>query len=263
MGLDLLAIRLEVESLSREVGDWIHNQKVERSDIEFKSLNNLVSFVDKQAEERFVAGLKDILPEAGFVAEEGSADHSGQEYIWIVDPLDGTTNFLHNIPMWCTSVALARNGHSILGVIYSPHQNELFSAHEKGGSTLNGLPIQVSNNAKLSDSLLATGFPYDDFGRQEAYMELLKQLCQDTRGLRRVGSAAIDLAWTACGRFEAFYEYGLNPWDVAAGIAIVRESGGNVTTFKKDGDPLYGEEILASNTLIHDELRDIINQHFS
>ena len=262
MGKDLNAILRSVEILSREIGDWMRLQKISASDIEFKSLNNLVSYVDKEAEKRFVERLSQLLPEAGFIAEEGSGSYANEEYAWVIDPLDGTTNFIHGIPIWCTSVALLRHKTPLVGVIYDPNQGELFSAAQGQGAWLNGQPIRVSSTTSLAASLLATGFPYDDFGRQKAYMLLLEDLCQSSRGIRRIGSAAVDLAWTACGRFEAFYEYGLNPWDVAAGALIVEEAGGTVTGFSADANPIFGEEILATNGRIHQVLHEKISYFF-
>lgn len=252
----------EVIKLSEKVGEFIVNQSVEPGEIELKSLNNLVSFVDKEAEKMFVSGLSQIIPEAGFVTEEGTIARDDKVLRWIIDPLDGTTNYLHKIPCWCTSVGLFDGNSALLGVIHSPMTNETFSASRGMGAFLNGKSIHVSNTADLNSSLIATGFPYDDFGKQDAYMDLLKSLMPKSRGIRRLGSAAMDLAYVACGRFEAFYEYGLNPWDVAAGIAIVQEAGGTVSDFSNGIKALDGEEILASNTLVHSELMVLINEHF-
>lgn len=248
----------QVIALSEQVAHWIKNQRVSSAEIESKSLNNLVSFVDKQSEKQFVEGLSKLVPEAGFIAEEGTGTPSFEGLNWIIDPLDGTTNYLHGVPVWCTSVALIQNNELLLGVICDPNHGEIFSAYKGSGAFLNGSPIRCSAALKLSDSLLGTGFPYDDFGRQEAYMKLLTKLTRETRGLRRPGSAALDLAYVACGRFDGFYEYGLNPWDVAAGVLIVREAGGLVSAFRPDGDPLFDEEIMATNATIHHELRAVI-----
>lgn len=256
--MDLRQLHDQVVDLSQQVAQWIKSQRVTSTEIELKSLNNLVSFVDKQAEQQFVDGLSALLPEAGFIAEEGTGSPSSGGLNWIIDPLDGTTNYLHGVPVWCTSVALIQDNELLLGVICDPNYGETFSAYKGSGAFLNGSPIRCSAAQKLSDALLGTGFPYDDFGRQEAYMKLLAKLTRETRGLRRPGSAAMDLAYVACGRFDGFYEYGLNPWDVAAGTLIVREAGGLVSAFRPDGDPLFDEEIVATNTAIHDELNGLI-----
>jgi myo-inositol-1(or 4)-monophosphatase len=260
--MDKKAIEKQVVQLSHEVGAFIVAQRISSSDIETKSLNNLVSFVDKEAEKMFVNGLSNILPEAGFIAEEGTVSPSENEFTWIIDPLDGTTNFIHGIPAFCTSVALKGSKELLVGVVYDPVSKETFHASAGGGAFLNETLIKVSSTGSLSQSLIATGFPYDDFGFMEAYLNLFRQLCTSTRGLRRVGSAAIDLAWTACGRFDAFYEYGLNPWDVAAGTLIVREAGGKVTGFDNVSDPVVGSSILATNVHLHEEMSKTIERYF-
>lgn len=252
----------QVCELSLEVGNFIAAQKVESSEIESKSLNNFVSWVDQEAEKKFVAALREILPSAGFIVEEGSEKRTNTRLEWVVDPLDGTTNFLHGIPFYCTSVALLENEQPVLGVIFNPISGNLFSAFKDGGARLNGDSIHCSKHGKLSDSLLATGFPYDDFGRQESYMELLARICQETRGVRRLGSAALDLAYVAWGRFEAFYEYALNPWDVAAGICIVNEAGGRCTGFDGVSNAVFAPDILASNDRVHEEMLKTIALHF-
>jgi len=209
----------QVIQQSIEIGTWMKQQtNVHENVAELKTENNLVTYVDKESERRFVEVLSKLLPEAGFIAEEGTGNKNDIGYNWVIDPLDGTTNFVHGVPVWCTSIGLCYGNKAVLGVIYDPNTNECYSAYEGGGAYLNDQPISVSKIEKLGQSLLATGFPYDDFGRQEAYINLFKALMHQTRGMRRLGSAALDMAWTACGRFEAFYEYGLNPWDVAAGL---------------------------------------------
>lgn len=253
----------QVALLSREIAAFIEGEshKFTEASVESKSLNNLVSYVDKVAERRFVDGLKDLLPEAGFIAEEGTGEQV-EGLNWVIDPLDGTTNFVHGVPCYCTSVALIEDGEIQLGVVLEVNRDECFSAWRGGGATLNGAPINVSDRNHLQDSLLATGFPYDDFGFESEYMDLLRELMHRTRGIRRLGSAAADLAYVACGRFEAFYEYGLNSWDVAAGVILVREAGGKVSGFKPSKDPVFDEEIVASNSAIHAELLEVIERNW-
>lgn len=252
-----------VVTLSREVAAFIRTEGTRFSDanVESKSLNNLVSYVDKGAEQHFVDGLSSLLPEAGFIAEEGTGARA-EELNWVIDPLDGTTNFIHGIPCYCTSVALMRGNSVLLGVVLEVTRDECFSAWKGGGAFLNGSAIHVSGRRTLVESLLATGFPYDDFGREAQYMDLLRALMHNSRGIRRLGSAAADLAYVACGRFEAFYEYGLNPWDVAAGALIVEEAGGTVTDFNGGERYVFGEEIVASNGAIHTELIGPIGKFF-
>jgi len=229
--------------------------------VESKSLNNLVSYVDKTAETRLVEGLGRLLPEAGFIAEEGTGVRK-EGLNWIIDPLDGTTNFVHGLPCYCISIGLANGNDMLVGVVLEVTRNECFSAWKGGGAWLNGTAIHVSRRAHLQESLLATGFPYDDFGKEAQYMDLLRALMHNSRGIRRLGSAAADLAYVACGRFEAFYEYGLNPWDVAGGALLVREAGGTVTDFRNGDEWLFGEELVASNGHIHDELIGPIGKYF-
>ncbi|MBP8823308.1 MAG: inositol monophosphatase [Flavobacteriales bacterium] len=259
--MDLQKLTEHVVLLSREVAAFIRleSRRFTEAEVESKGLNNLVSYVDKQAEARFVAGLNELLPEAGFIAEEGTGERA-EGLNWVIDPLDGTTNFVHGMPCYCTSVALVRGGDVLLGVVLEVNRDECFAAWAGGGATLNGMPIRVSSRSQLQESLLATGFPYDDFGFEAEYMDLLRELMHRTRGIRRLGSAAADLAYVACGRFEAFYEYGLNSWDVAAGVILVREAGGQVSGFRPSKDPVFDEEIVASNSAIHAELLEVIER---
>lgn len=259
----LALLTKEVIRLSIEIGTWMKQQTdVHEHRAEIKTENNLVTYVDKESERRFVEALSKLLPEAGFVAEEGTGTKNETGYNWVIDPLDGTTNFVHGVPVWCTSIGLCYDTEPVLGIIYDPNTNECYSAYQGGGAFLNDKAVHVSNIDKLGQSLLATGFPYDDFGREEAYIKLFRQLMRDTRGMRRLGSAALDMAWVACGRFEAFYEYGLNPWDVAAGSIIVREAGGIVTEFNGNNNPVFGDDLICSNGKIHSALKDVVTLHF-
>ena len=261
--MELKELTAEVVLLSREVAAFIRveSARITEANVESKSRNNLVSHVDTTAERRFVDGLKDLLPEAGFIAEEGTGEKV-EGLNWVIDPLDGTTNFVHGVPCYCTSVALVKDGEVLLGVVVEVTRDECFAAWRGGGATLNGKPINVSVRGQLQESLLATGFPYDDFGFEGEYMDLLRELMHRTRGIRRLGSAAADLAYVACGRFEAFYEYGLNSWDVAAGVLLVREAGGKVSGFHPSKDPVFDEEIVASNSAIHEELLEVIEKNW-
>jgi myo-inositol-1(or 4)-monophosphatase len=220
---------------------------------EIKGLNDFVSYVDKGSEKMLVDKLGMILPESGFITEEGTSAKKALKYCWVIDPLDGTTNFLHGIHPFSISVALMEHNEVVAGVVYEVGGNETFTAWKGGGSWLNNRPVHVSPAALLSDSLIATGFPYYDFTRLDNFMESLKHFCKISHGIRRLGSAAIDLAYVACGRFEAFYEYGLNPWDVAAGILLVREAGGRVSDFSGNEKNISGDEIVAANRLVFPE----------
>ncbi|MEN0003824.1 MAG: inositol monophosphatase family protein [Bacteroidota bacterium] len=230
--------------------------------IEEKSLNSLVSYVDRTAEERLVDGLGALLPAATFLTEEATVTQGEGSLRWIIDPLDGTTNFLHQLPVFSISVALERNGELVLGIVHEINQQESFYAWKNGGAFLNGSPIQVSQRRELSHTLLATGFPYYDYDRMQGYLNVLAHFMQHTRGLRRMGSAAVDLAYVACGRFDGFFEYSLNAWDVAGGIVLVQEAGGQLSDFQGGSDYLFGQSIIASNTAIHASMLAPIQKHF-
>ncbi|MFT7157083.1 MAG: myo-inositol-1(or 4)-monophosphatase [Parvicella sp.] len=253
----------QVAALSKEIGEWMVTERIQFSenDVENKTFNNLVSYVDKESEKRFVEGLLKLLPGSGILGEEGSSINLIADYIWIIDPLDGTTNYVHGVPAYCTSVALQHKKQTVIGVVYEPNQKECFYSYGEG-SFLNAKEISVSKNAKLSNSLLATGFPYYNFEKTDKYLSLFKDLMQGTRGIRRIGAAALDLCYVACGRFEAFYEYALHPWDVAAGAFIVQNAGGQVSEFDNGSNFDFGEDIIASNTLVHLELQSKIAHHF-
>jgi myo-inositol-1(or 4)-monophosphatase len=226
---------------------------------ESKGLNNFVSYVDKVSEKMLVEKLSIILPEAGFKTEEGTIEKKGLKYCWVVDPLDGTTNFLHGVHPYAISIGLMEYDEVIAGVVYEVGGNETFTAWKGGGAWLNGKPIHVSKATSLADSLIATGLPYSDFDRLQPYMNCLTYFCQHTHGIRRLGSAATDLAYVACGRYEVFYEYGLHPWDIAAGIILVREAGGRISDFSGIENNLTGEEILASNSSVFSEVLEIVS----
>jgi myo-inositol-1(or 4)-monophosphatase len=250
--------------LTREVGDYIRNEAkgFDYHLVEEKGLNDLVSYVDKTAEQKLVAGLKEILPPAGFITEEGSASFANEKYKWVIDPLDGTTNFTHGLPVYAISIALMEGDDLIGGVVYEINKDEMFRAVKGEGAWLNDRQIRVSARTKLSNSLLATGFPYYDFEQMTAYLKILNEFMQTTHGLRRMGSAAVDLAYVACGRFEGFFEYNLNAWDVAAGSIIVKEAGGKVTDFKLGNNFLFGREIIAGGNILPD-MQNIITRHWN
>lgn len=239
-----------------------HFGKIEQGQIADKGLNQLVSFVDVETEKILVSELGKLIPASTFITEENTiAANRNAEYVWIIDPLDGTTNFLHGLPAFSISVGLMHQGVLNAGVVHVPVYQEMFSAEKGKGSYLNGQAIHVSKASALSQTLLATGFPYYDFERSQDYLKVLGDFMRSTHGLRRIGSAAIDLAYTACGRFDGFFEYGLNAWDVAAGILLVEEAGGRVTAFSDSKEPIFGAEIIASNTRIHDEMHAVVAKY--
>ncbi len=247
-----------------EAGNFIRNEqeKVKAENIISKGLNDFVTYVDKTSEQILVERLSKLIPEAGFLTEEETISTVGKEYNWIIDPLDGTTNFLHGLPPYSISIALQFEDKIVLGVVYEIFSKEMFYAWKEGGAWLNGKQIFVSDRNKLSDSLLATGFPYNNFIKMEQYMQLFEYLMQNSHGLRRLGSAAIDLAYVACGRMEAFYEYGLKPWDVAAGAFIVTEAGGIVNDFKGENNWLTGQELVCGNIQVCNELTELTKKYF-
>jgi myo-inositol-1(or 4)-monophosphatase len=254
----------QVIEIAKQAGDFIRQErlKFDPDKIEYKGLNNMVSYVDKTAEQLIVSGLEKVLPDAGFITEEKTKTIVADKYNWIIDPLDGTTNFIHGVPSFSVSIALQRYDELVLGVVYEINLDECFYACKGEPAYLNGKIIKVSNRAKVADSLLATGFPYYDFGKQSSYMALFTELMKSCHGLRRLGSAAVDLAYTACGRFDAFYEYNLNAWDVAAGIVIVQQAGGEVVNFKGGAEVLNTRELLATNRKITGELLEVVQRYF-
>ena len=262
--MDLVKISQLTIDLSREVGAYIREEAngFDYHIVEEKGLNDLVSYVDKTAEEKIVKGLREILPDAGFIPEEGTAGYTKEEYRWVVDPLDGTTNFTHGLPVYAVSIALMHREELVVGVVYEINKDEMFWAAKGKGAWLNDEPIKVSNRTKLSESLLATGFPYYNFEQMSAYLKILNEFMQSTHGLRRMGSAAVDLAYVACGRFEGFFEYNLNAWDVAAGSLIVKEAGGEVTDFSLGSNFLFDREIIAGGKVLK-EMQAIITKYWN
>jgi len=250
----------KVVELTKEVGIYLREeqQKLRSDDIEKKGQHDFVSYVDKTAEKKLVKKLKTILPEAGFIAEENSEERIDKELMWIIDPLDGTTNYIHGMSPFAISIGLMKNQKMIGGVVYEVGLDECFYAWEGSKAFLNGREIKVSNSDKLEDSLLATGFPYYDYSRLDAFMSSLSYFIRNTHGVRRLGTAATDLVYVACGRLEGFYEYGLSPWDVAAGAFIVQQAGGKVSDYKGGNNYIFGQEIIATNSAIYTEFLNVV-----
>lgn len=264
--MNLENINKEVIELCRTVGKFIRteSENFDRAHIEQKEkFNNLVSYVDKEAEKKLVTVLQKLIPQAGFITEEGTVEQSkSHEYNWIIDPLDGTTNFLHGLPVFAISIGLINKHETILGVVHEIVHDESFHAIKDGKAYLNNKVINVSAAKSLSESLMATGFPYNRFDKTEAYLTIIKEFLDQTHGIRRLGSAAIDLAYVASGRLDGFFEYNLNPWDVAAGAFIVQQAGGKVTDFKGGNNFLFGQQMCASNSAIHADMLKIIQTHW-
>lgn len=257
-------ITLQVIEVAKQAGDFIRQERkaFDPDKIEYKGLNDMVSYVDKNGERIIVDGLRKILPEAGFITEEKTTTSVGERYNWIIDPLDGTTNFIHGVPAFSVSIALKEYDELVAGVVYEINQDECFYAWKDAPAYLNGKEISVSKNTTVGTSLIATGFPYYDFTKQAAYIALFTELMKSSHGLRRIGSAAVDLAYTACGRFDAFFEYNLNAWDVAAGIVIVKQAGGQILNFKGGSEVLNTRELLATNGKITEEMLTAIQTYF-
>lgn len=261
--IDYKYVTLEVSDVCREVGRFMKEAQAGfgEADVEEKGLHDLVSFVDREAETRLMERLSELLPGSGFLAEESGNRH-GDSFRWIIDPLDGTTNFVHGLPLYSISIALQKENETVLGVVYEVGRDECFYAWKDGPAMLNSQIIAVSRTQVLQKSLVATGFPYSDFSRMTPYMGVFDELMRTTHGIRRLGSAAVDLAYVACGRFEVFYEYGLNPWDVAAGAFIVERAGGQLSDFNGGQEVIFGREIIASNTLVHQQFMAVMARYF-
>lgn len=249
----------EIENLLKNVGVFQlkNQQKVTQKEVDEKSLNQLVSYVDIESEKKLIIALRSITPEAVYMAEENSAEHVSGELQWIIDPLDGTTNYLYGHSKYAISIALLYRGTAVYSAVYAPADEELYVATPQG-AWLNGTKINVSTRTTLASSLIATGFPYYTFGEIDQYIATLAPLMKETKGIRRMGSAALDLVYTACGRFDAFYELNLSPWDVAAGAYIVQQAGGVVTDFQLGNNYIFGNSILASNGLLHTSMVTIL-----
>lgn len=262
---ELRILTQAVIDLSRRVGKFLKEEinKLQVKDVKEKGLHNLVTYVDKSAERILVNELQDMLPQAGFIAEEGTSKKTGEDYNWIIDPLDGTTNYIHKVPLYSVSIALKYHNEIILGVIYEPNLNECFYSWKGAPSYLNTLVIEVSQTQKVNDSLFATGFPYYDYDLLKEYMKFFEYLMIHSRGIRRLGTAAIDLAYVACGRYDGFFEYGLSPWDVAAGTLIVQNAGGKCYDFNGSDDFIFGRELVSVNPYISKEFMHQISIHFN
>jgi len=252
MQLNLEKLTHSVCVIARKAGVFMANERIgfDDSKIEHKGLHDLVSYVDKSSEKLIIDELQALLPHAGFIAEEGTNNTRGERFNWIIDPLDGTTNYIHGLPIYSVSIALMDNDELVVGVVYEVGHDECFYAWKAGGAYLNGKKITVSNKTDIQHALLATGFPYADFSRMDQYISFFKWAMTNSRGIRRLGSAAADLAYVACGRFDAFWEYSLKPWDVAAGALLVKEAGGKVSDYKGGETYLFGKEIVATNNKI-------------
>ena len=260
---DYKNICLESIPIIKKTGLFIKDQiqQVNKSDIEIKDLNSLVSYVDKEAELQLVKNLKTLLPEAGFITEEDTIKQETKRATWIIDPLDGTSNYLHQIPHYAVSVGLLVDNILKVGIVLDASSDECFYAWEGGGAFLDEKRIRVSETLSIKDALIATGFPYQ-VKDVAPLIRTLGHFMRHARGLRRFGAAALDLAYVAYGRVDTYYETTLNAWDVAAGALIVKEAGGVVTDFIGGENYIFGKTVIATNGIIHDDVQNIIQKNF-
>lgn len=243
----------QVESIAREAGALLLHYFHQRVKIEYKGDVDLVTVADRSSEKLIVERVRATWPEHDIVGEEGTRQETGAEYRWYIDPLDGTTNFAHGYPVFCVSMGLEKRGEMVAGVLYDPTRDELFAAEKGKGAFLNGEAIHVSQTKRLNEALLGTGFP--SFKRHKnPNIHFYHQITLHSHGVRRAGSAALDLANVASGRYDGFWEFNLNPWDTSAGSLLVTEAGGKVTRFDGSAFRLDSKETLASNGLLHDEM---------
>lgn len=245
----------QIQSIILEAGKFVLQEyhRFDKTNIQHKNTFDLVSYVDIETEKFLVEKLALLMPEAGFIAEEQHTN-SDKEWNWIIDPLDGTTNFTRQLPVFAISVALAHRQGIYTGFVFNIPANELFYAVKNQGAFLNDTPIKVAQNKTLSESLIATGFSVSIFEKVDIHLKVVKEIITHSLGVRRMGAAAVDLCYVACGRFDAFFEWYLNPWDVAAGSLIAQEAGAIVTDFSGLNNYLYGKEILAAQPFVHSDI---------
>lgn len=258
---ELKRIRETLTEAALESGKIIGNHFGKKFGISSKIIaSNLVTEVDHLAEKKIISIIRREFPGHSILTEESGELKKEPEYQWIIDPIDGTVNYAHSIPLSCVSIAVERMGEVIMGVVYNPMSGEYFSAEKGKGAYLNKRKISVSPNSDFRRALLVTGFPYNSSTFRPNPVKLFGKFLKRDIPVRRLGSAALDLCWTACGRFEGFWEYNLNPWDVAAGFIIHSEAGGKVTDFNGSKYSIYMKQILATNGRIHKDMLKVINE---
>jgi len=238
--------------------------ELSHSEVKTKDFKDFVTDVDKSGEAAISSIITESFPEDSMLCEEGTTINGTSGRTWIVDPLDGTLNFIHSFPVFSVSIALKNHNNEILvGVVYQPILQELFTAERDRGAYLNGKQITISSRTNKESFLMATGLPFKEYHYLESSLSMLKEVIHDSAGIRRAGSAAIDLAYTACGRFDGFWEYKLFPWDFTAGALLVREAGGIVTDFSGKSDIVNGQSIIAGNSITHKLLCEKAMKHFT
>jgi myo-inositol-1(or 4)-monophosphatase len=255
---DWLALAVDA---ARAAGEIIRRGMSDVLDIRYKGAINLVTQIDVAAERTVVDRLRAKVPHHGILAEEGSVHEGESPYQWLIDPLDGTTNYAHRFPFFCVSIGLRHEDESVLGVVFDPVRDELYTGIRGGGAACNGQPISVSATAALNQSLVVTGFAYDPKRDTNINFRYFEAMSRVVRGVRRTGSAALDLCYVAAGRSDGFWELSLSPWDTAAGHVIVEEAGGRVTDFSGSAFSPHTPEVVASNGRIHDAMLAVLNQN--
>lgn len=258
LNLDYLCTK--VQQIARDAGSFLKNerQKFDRGRVEEKSAHNYVSYVDQESERRLIEQLSSLLPEAGFIAEEGSGSLADELYCWVIDPLDGTSNYIHDTAPYCVSIALRNKEELLLGVVYEVCRDECYAAYKGSKAWLNGQEIQVSEVSELDKAFIAIGFPYNSDAYRPVALHLVDRLYGFAGGTRLMGAAAAELCYVAAGRFEARIEAYLGPWDVAAGALILMQAGGQVTDFKGGNDWESGNQLIASNGKMHEQIRSLL-----
>ncbi|OAI10495.1 inositol monophosphatase [Methylomonas koyamae] len=247
---------------ARNAGDLIQRSSlnIEKLTIDQKSRNDYASEVDRAAEQEIIKVIRTAFPDHGILAEE-SGETKGNDYTWIIDPLDGTTNFLHGFPHYAVSIALKNKNKLEIGVIYDPTRDELFTAERGGGAMLNNRRIRVTKQNTMRGALIGTGFPFKTMENIEPYLDMFKAVCADAAGIRRAGAAALDMAYVACGRLDAYWEIGVKEWDIAAGVLLVQEAGGVATDFSFNDKYLQSGNIITGNPKMHQLMYQIIEPH--
>ncbi|MGH2567481.1 MAG: inositol monophosphatase family protein [Bacteroidota bacterium] len=240
--------------LKRNIG------RIKHIDRKLGQETNLVTEIDRKAEEMIIEKIRKRYHHHDFLGEEFGGHEKKSEFKWIIDPLDGTTNFTHGLPIFCVSVGLERRGELILGVVYDPNFDELFTAEKGRGSFLNNRRLHVSNTKRLGESLLVTGFPYDIGSKTDSIVVHFENFLKEAQAVRRLGSAALDLCYVAAGRFDGYWEHSLNPWDMAAGVLLVQEAGGKYTDLKGFPSTIYQKSVLATNGMLHDRMVEVLRR---
>ncbi|MDI6697411.1 MAG: inositol monophosphatase family protein [Candidatus Saccharicenans sp.] len=249
----------EAREAAQEAGRYLLQGLGQKKEVDFKGQVDLVTSFDRRSEEMIFRRLSQAFPDHSFLAEEEIRRDRASDYCWLVDPLDGTTNYAHGLPVFCVSIALSFKKEVVLGVVYDPAREEIFTAVRGQGAYLNGQPVRVSETAELGRSLLATGFPYDVRSSNDNNLDHFSNFAVRAQAIRRLGSAALDLCYVACGRFDGYWEKKLKPWDLAAGSLLVEEAGGRVSNLEGGDFNVFSPHIVASNGHIHQSMLEILS----